>query len=101
MSRKDCYPINQFLPTDVVSSNPTQVEVSCDKVCQEFAVRLFFPGTPVSPTNKTGIHDITEMLLEVAANTIEPNQTSLPPEYTVAHILWYNLTFSLLSPFQF
>jgi hypothetical protein len=70
MSRKDCYPINQFLSTDVLSSNPTQVEVSCDKVCQEFAVRLFFP---VSPTNKTGIHDITDMLLQVASNTIEPN----------------------------
>ena len=53
MSRKDCYPINQFLPTDVVSSNPTQSEVSCDKVCHEFAVRWFFQGTLVSPTNKT------------------------------------------------
>ena len=53
MSRKDCYHINKFLPTDVVSSNPTQSEVSCDKVCQEFAVRWFFLGTPVSPTNKT------------------------------------------------
>jgi len=101
MSRKNCYPINQFLPTDVVSSNPTQSEVPCDKVCQEFAVRWIFPGTPVSPTNKTGIYDITEILLEVASNTREPNQTSLPPAYTVAHIIWYNITFSLLSPCQF
>jgi hypothetical protein len=27
-------------------------------------------GTPVSSTNKTGNHDITEILLKVASNTI-------------------------------
>ena len=30
----------------------------------------FFPGTPVSSTNKTDRHDITEILLKVALNTI-------------------------------
>jgi hypothetical protein len=30
----------------------------------------FFPGTQVSSTNKTGRHDITEILLKVALNTI-------------------------------
>jgi hypothetical protein len=30
----------------------------------------FFPGTPVSSTTKTGRHDIAEMLLIVALNTI-------------------------------
>jgi hypothetical protein len=30
----------------------------------------FFPGTPVSSTNKTGRHDKTEILLKVALNTI-------------------------------
>jgi hypothetical protein len=30
----------------------------------------FSPGTPVSSTNKTECHDITEILLEVALNTI-------------------------------
>jgi hypothetical protein len=34
---------------------------------------LFSPGTPVSFTNKTNRHDITEILLRVALNTI--NQT--------------------------
>jgi hypothetical protein len=29
----------------------------------------FFPGTPVSSTNKNGRHDITEILLKVALNT--------------------------------
>jgi hypothetical protein len=31
-------------------------------------------GTPVSSTNKTDHHDITEMLLKVALNTIKPEQ---------------------------
>jgi hypothetical protein len=29
----------------------------------------FSPGTPVSPTTKTGRHDIAEILLKVALNT--------------------------------
>ena len=35
----------------------------------------FSPGTPVSSTNKTDHHDITEILLKVVLNTIKPNQT--------------------------
>jgi hypothetical protein len=31
----------------------------------------FFPGPPVSSTNKTDSHHITEMLLKVALNTIK------------------------------
>ena len=30
----------------------------------------FLPGTPVSSTNKTGRHDMAEILLKVALNTI-------------------------------
>jgi len=30
------------------------------------------PGNPVSSTNKTDRHDITEILLKVALNTIKP-----------------------------
>jgi hypothetical protein len=33
----------------------------------------FSPGTPVSSTNKTDCHDIAEILLKVALNTINPN----------------------------
>jgi hypothetical protein len=34
-------------------------------------VGLWFPpGTPVTSTNKTDCHDITEILLKVALNTI-------------------------------
>jgi hypothetical protein len=34
------------------------------------AGRWFSPGTPVSSTNKTDGHDITEILLKVELNTI-------------------------------
>jgi hypothetical protein len=34
---------------------------------------LFSPDTPVSSTNKTDHHDITEILLKVALNTITLN----------------------------
>jgi hypothetical protein len=33
----------------------------------------FSPGPLVSSTNKTDCHDITEILLKVALNTIKPN----------------------------
>jgi hypothetical protein len=35
----------------------------------------FSPGTPVSSTNKTDCHDITEILLKVALNTIMGRST--------------------------
>ena len=42
-----------------------------DKVRQLLATdRWFSPGTPVSSNNKTDHHDITEILLKVALNTI-------------------------------
>ena len=41
-----------------------------DKVCQWLAAgRWVIPGTPVSSTNKTDRHDITEILLKVMLNT--------------------------------
>jgi hypothetical protein len=44
----------------------------CDKVCQWLATgRWFSSGPPVSSTNKTDRHDITEILLKVALNTIK------------------------------
>jgi len=43
----------------------------CDKNCQRLATGWWF--SPVSSTNKTDHHDITEILLKVALNTI--NQT--------------------------
>jgi len=43
----------------------------CDKVCQWLATGQWFSlGTLISSTNKTDCHDITEILLKVALNTI-------------------------------
>ena len=48
----------------------------CDKVCQWLTTgRWFSPGTPVSSTNKTGRHDIAEILLKVALNTIKQTES--------------------------
>jgi hypothetical protein len=42
-----------------------------DKVFQRLATsQWFFPGIPVSSTNKTDRHDITEILWKVALNSI-------------------------------
>jgi hypothetical protein len=42
-----------------------------DKVFQQLATgRWFSPGPPVSSTNKTDRHDITDILLKVVLNTI-------------------------------
>jgi hypothetical protein len=44
----------------------------CDKVCQWLATcRWFSLYPPVSSTNETDRHDITEILLKVALNTIK------------------------------
>ena len=46
----------------------------CDKVYQWLATSQWFSqGTPIFSTNKNDCHDITEILLKVALNTI--NQT--------------------------
>ena len=50
----------------------------CDKVCQWLATGQWFsPGTPVSSTNKTDRHDITEILLTVASITINQAKSNL------------------------
>jgi hypothetical protein len=38
------------------------------------------PGTPASSTTKTGSHDVAEILLKVALNTIKINQYKLIPQ---------------------
>ena len=63
------------ITTDVVSSNIVKARCTtlCDKVCQWLAAGLWFSlGTPVSSTNKADCHDIAEILLKVALNTINP-----------------------------
>ena len=49
----------------------------CNKVCQWLATsRWFSLGTPVSSTNKTDRHDITEILWRVALNNKANKQTN-------------------------
>jgi hypothetical protein len=50
----------------------------CDKVCQWLATgRWFSPGIPVSSTNKTDHHDITEISLKVALSTNKQSTDSI------------------------
>ena len=61
---------------------PISIRVRCtklwDKVCQWLATgRWFSPGPPVSSTNKTDCHDITEILLKVALNIIKQTNKSV------------------------
>jgi hypothetical protein len=65
----------------------------CDKVCQWLAAgRWFSHGTLVSSTNKTGLHDITEILLKVALKTI----TLIPSRYS-SNIVWSKRHWQTLS----
>ena len=83
------------ITTKVVISNPTDGEVYSILHYEINFVsatgRQFSSGTLVSSTNKTDHHDITEILLKVALNTIVPYSflgpwvveqlRSLPPNY--------------------
>ena len=64
----------------------------CDKVCQWLATGLWFsPGPPVSSTNKTDHHDITEILLKVTLSIIK--QTNKLSQLFLSFILLQNLVF--------
>jgi len=59
--------------------------IRCDTACQSPAAGQWFsPGTPVSSTNKTDCHDITEILLKVALNTINLTK-NLVNKNTISH----------------
>jgi hypothetical protein len=50
----------------------------CNKVCQWLAAGWWFsPGSPVSSTNKTDLHDITEILLKLMLSTINQTKPNL------------------------
>ena len=71
----------------------------CDKVCQWLAAGLWFSaGPPVSSTNKTDPHNITEILLKVVLNTIKPKPTIVPLEghigLTVYFLQFFLFTFT-------
>jgi hypothetical protein len=53
----------------------TRLAAASDKAYQLLTHGWWFsPGTPASSTTKTGRHDIAEILLEVALNTIKSNK---------------------------
>jgi hypothetical protein len=45
------------------------LDIVCDKICQWLAAGWWV--SPVSSTNKTDLHDIIELLLKVALNTVK------------------------------
>jgi hypothetical protein len=60
----------------------------CDKVWQWLEVdRLLSPSISVSSNNQTDFHDITEILLKVALNTITLTHIILKTEKTIASCL--------------
>ena len=64
--------------TNVVSSNPVHsVVYSIRHYVITLSVTYSRSGTLVSSTNKTNRHDITEILLKVALNTINLNHVIL------------------------
>ena len=61
----------ELLPFIAVKKvNLCRLVAASDKVYELLAHgRWFSPGSPASSTTKTGLHDITEILLKVALNT--------------------------------
>ena len=73
----------------------------CDKVCRWLATgRRFSPGPPVSSTNKTDSHDITELLLKVALNTKQTNSLRLYINLNVKLDVICFLCFNCMKTFQ-
>jgi hypothetical protein len=65
----------------------------CDRVCQWLTAGWWFSlCTPVSSSNKTDHHDITEILLKVALNTI-----TITTKRSKMTKFWNYVNFSILS----
>jgi len=65
-------PIRRGFAPGFVNYKKGCTRLASDKVYQLLVHgRWFSPGTPASFTPKTGHHDITEILLKVALNTIK------------------------------
>ena len=67
----ECWPQSSTPAIFRTRTSPTL----CDKVRQLLTTGHWFsPSTPVSSTNNTNRHDIHEILLKVALNTIQPSK---------------------------
>ena len=65
-----------------------RLAAASDKVYQLLAHgRWFSPGTPASSTTKTDRHDIAEILLKVAINTINQIKSNVILQYKVLQIV--------------
>ena len=98
--------INNYLCNQCISPLTLWIRISlmrgvldttlCDKVYQWLAAgRWFSPDTPVSSTNETDCHDITEILLEVALNTIIINW------FLFLYFFWGRWSLSIFFIFYF
>ena len=72
----------QSVHITTVSSNPTharctQYNIMWSSLLVTGVRSVVFSGTPVSSTNKTDLHDITEILLKVVLNIITPSPPHL------------------------
>ena len=62
--------------------------ILCDQVCQWLAVgRWFSVGTPVSSIDITDRHDIAEILLKLALNTISLTLTLISSDFRFTEIV--------------
>ena len=65
------YGMGSLPALQITKKGCTRLAAASDKVYQLLAHgRWFSPGIPASSTTKTGRHDIAEILLKVALNTI-------------------------------
>jgi len=67
----------------------------CDKVCQWLAAGLWFSPGPF--INKTDLHDITEILLKVALNTIKPKPNLIRLYWFTKGSIWMSFIVLLFT----
>ena len=79
----------------------------CDKACSDLRqvdgfLGVFSGFSPVSPTNKTDRHDITEIILKVVLNTINLNliHAKLDFCFDFLHIIYGRLNFIKIFVFS-
>jgi hypothetical protein len=66
---KDCTPVYKIISLNPVHAKVYSIQHYVIKFVSDMLVVT--PGTPVSSTNKTDHHDITETLLNVVLNTYD------------------------------
>ena len=91
-------PIRRGFAPGFVNYKKGCTQLASDKVCQLLAHgRWFSPGTPASSTTKTSRHDIVEILLKVALNTINQIKSNILLNDVL--VCLYKLTLKFWSKF--